>query len=171
MPDIPSVARATSYRDRIMEAAKAAFRRIAVGEPVGDPRTIAWSVVERRPLADKDRGKDNALSILDTDEQKSELLEQKDCSLKVVLEWYSVVPTGVDFATHNNRVLLELQLTCMDPATWTDEFGEWLVINVQDRGSSLDVDSYASTNNRRVEGTLFLNVIYRHAQRDPRRYI
>lgn len=160
-----------SYRERIVKTVVERFAGIVAGAPAGDPYTIQWSTVLRRPAKELERGKANVLSVLATRENKDYLTQQMESTMEVVLEWAAMLQGTMDPDTFNNTILMEVQRKAVDMATWTETgTGEQLILAVYERGNELNVDSYTPAN-AKVEGTLFLTVIYRHYQLDPRRYI
>lgn len=159
-----------SIRERIMAQIKRNFENIVVGEPVDDPWTIKWTVY-RAPLTDVTRGKGAALSVLEGQEDKKQLLEQYEPSLRVVLEFSAPVPKGEDWepASYANFLLAELQRRIYETDTVIeDETSVQLALSTVETGSNIDVDAYTS---RRIEGALFVTVLYRHYVKDPRKYL
>jgi hypothetical protein len=124
---------------------------------------FTWDIVQRSPLGDRERMKARALAILETSESKDPQVATMHASLSVTLEFWALLNTSDEPAECANVLLLNLQRRIREDITLGG-----IVYNVRETGNIIDVDGYAD---RQITGAMFLSIMYKHAEDDPRRVV
>lgn len=157
--------------DSIREAAMKKFCELMAtqtqGQPTSDPYDFTWSRVSRTPLGDLDSRKRFACSLLEGTELPIDRTEP--CihkRLRVTIEFRALLNSDEDPAECANMILTNIQRRVQsDPRLAVVNGGQPLVIDIEETGSDLDVESFAD---RTVEGAVFFVVKYKHRGDDPR---
>lgn len=151
-------------REAAMVELQKVFTTQRAGEPVLDPYTFTWDMVEREPVNDAVRaGQKAVMAILEGPESKSPIIGQMEVNLRVFLEWTFYLDDGEQGATGFNRVLGEIQRRLRE-----DIYLNQTVLNVVETGNEPDIDS---PHDQQIGGTVFINILYKHAENDPRKYV
>ncbi len=122
-----------------------------------------WSVVQRAPLSDRERMKRYAIAILETGEGKDPQISTMHSQLSITLEFWMLLNIDEEPATCANLVLLNIQRKIREDITLGG-----LVYNVRETGNIIDVEGYAD---RSINGAMFVTILYKHAEDDPRRIV
>jgi hypothetical protein len=159
-----------SIRERVLVALCDLFSEMREDQPQGvdawgNPTEydLRWDVVQREPLTQRERKKRYAMAILDEREEKLPQIQTFHVNLSVTIEFWMLLNVNEDPSTCANRLLLNIQRRLREDITLGG-----LVLNVEERGNNIDVDSWTD---KQIEGAIFLNILYKHAQADPRRII
>ena len=152
-----------TVREQALRNLKQLFVAMEAGQPVTDPYTITWSLVERFDVGDRARGKNFVMQIFDLRETKIPRIGQMEPTLRVFLEWKALCPAECDPSEFANDVLGQIQRRIREDITLTDT-----VINVIETGNEITIDDFAD---RHIEGNVSINILYKHAENDPREYL
>ena len=160
----------TSIRERAVVFLCDLFATQEEGQPTGldnfgNPAAydFKWDVVQRSPLGDRERKKAKALAVLETSESKEPQVATMHASLSITLEFWALLNTSDEPAECANVLLLNLQRRLREDITLGG-----IVYNVRETGNIIDVDGYSD---RQITGAMFVNVLYKHAEADPRRVV
>jgi hypothetical protein len=159
-----------SIRERALLALCDLFSEMREDQPLGvdnfgnpSEYDLKWDVVQREPLGQEAKKKRYAMAILDEREEKLPQMQTFHVNLSVTIEFWMLLNRNEDPSTCANRLLLNIQRRLREDITLGG-----LVLNVEERANNLDVDSWAD---KQIEGAMFINVLYKHAQDDPRRIV
>lgn len=155
-----SVENGLTIREEILEALVGIFETMQAGQPVSDPYTVTWSLVGREEPGNRARGKRYVISVFDTTEQKRAIIGFMDCTLRVVLEWSAQLGAEEGPSKQANRIMGEIQRRVREDITLGD-----LCHNLVEVANDISVDDY---KDRQIEGSVFIDVQYKHAEHDPR---
>jgi hypothetical protein len=160
----------TSIRERVAEYICDLFCTQEAGQPSGtDPwgnpteYDFKWSLVQREPLADRERMQRYAMAVLETAENKDPQVATMHAQLNITLEFWMLLNADEAPAKCANVVLLNIQRRIREDITLGG-----LVYNVRETGNIIDVDGFSD---RLITGAMFLMVLYKHAEDDPRRVV
>jgi hypothetical protein len=165
---------ATSRRERILEEIKRRMCEMDEGHPGSDPYTVTWDVVTRSGLEGLHDRKRHALSIVDTDENKTPKIQQMDANLRVVLEFRVFLETEEEASPAVNRVMTDIQRKMREDLHLTEP-DDGRALNERELSESV-VEIGNQTNiggflDRQAGGVVFYNVKYKHAIQDPRELV
>jgi hypothetical protein len=152
-----------TVRERALAELEAVIAGITEGQPAADPYPLGFSYVERGPLPDNTAGKRYAVGIVDGTERKNHKTGRVEPALQVFLEFRAYKDQNLSPSQTANQVLGVLQRVVMENSTLNGK-----VIDLREIGSEIDLES---SHDRTVQGTLFLSLIYRHGERDPRKVV
>jgi len=152
-----------TVREQVVQKIVDLFTTVCAGIPLNDPYTVSWSLVTRYGLLEAQSKKRAVLRIDDPEEHKVARTGYYDCTLRVLLEWmYYTDPTG-DVSEQANMLVGEIQRRVReDPSLGGIAFDCKEVGNTKEVGGPTE---------RVVQGVVFLNVQYRHAENDPRKIV
>lgn len=157
MADLP-------VRERIMVALEAKLSTMAQGEPVADPYLYTASLVERADITKLSRGKTLTIGVFDPSETKiaslTALEGAMDATIRCIVEWHATVDIETKPSTQCNIIHAEILRRIME-----DETLGGLARNVIEVGNEFNIDD---VNDKMLDGVIFLNILYKHAKRDPR---
>jgi hypothetical protein len=134
------------------------------GEPVADPYLYTASVVARSDIEALSHGKSLTIGIFDASEQKIPALTHlegaMDATIRVIVEWRAMAEVTDKPSTVCNVIHAEILRRIME-----DETLGGLARNVLEVGNEFNIEDF---KDRQLDGVIFLNIIYKHAKRDPR---
>lgn len=146
----------------------------ALGEPA--PYDFAWDVVIRQPLTEDEKRKRYALAVIDPAEVKEFQIHTFRARLNLELRFHvlagQVLSRGEDVSQVANMILLNIERRVMEDiqlgeggsSVATDKLADQVILV----GSELDIDSF---QDRKIEGAVFVDVLYKHVHGDPRRRV
>lgn len=149
-----------SIRERAIKALVERFENQRQGAPTSDPYDFRWDAVVRHPIGQAEERKRWALAVLEGDEQKKPRVACVDCLLPVELEFRVLLDSQDEPAECLNEVLLNIQRKIREDIS----LGE-LVVDVRELGNTHIVESFLD---RKVEGSVFIEIQYHHDEADPR---
>lgn len=149
-----------TIREKILAQFKTTFEAVAAGAPVSDPYTFTWDLVTRQDPGSRAHGKGHTLGIYDTEERKTPAVGLMYATLRVVFEFTVLVAKDTDPSVYGNLVLGEIQRRLRE-----DIYVNANALNVVEVGNELTIQT---TVDRQIEGVVFVDVLYRHAENDPR---
>lgn len=172
-----------SLRERIIREVVRRFKTQREGLPSGTTTSgnlplaydFAWDEVIRQPLSERETRKRYSLAVLDPFEAKDFLIHQFRPRLSLELQFRvlagQVLSRGEDISELANMVLANIDRRVMEDIQLTEGGGvpdpnAQLADQVLLVGSELDLDSF---QDRRIEGRVFVDVLYKHVHGDPRR--
>lgn len=153
-----------SYRDAILETIRLTLLDMREGQPVEDPITYGASVVTRAETLTPAKTKRFMLNVAPGDEVKTKDLHFTHCFLPVIVDFAFTMNTG----DPTPQEVVEVLLADIQRWIYKDRTLNGLCLDVREEGNST---ALSSENDKSVEGSLFLNVFYRHDLDDPRRYM
>jgi hypothetical protein len=156
------VANEDSVRERICQALVSLFEGQKKGIPTTDPHLFAWDLVQRQPLGEREnRVGDRVLAVLDPLERADPQIATFHKFLSVVLEWsIRLDPDDEEPSECANQVFTSIQRKLREDITLGG-----LSIQVRETGNEKDIESY---KDRIIEGAVFVEILYKHRENDPR---
>ena len=163
------VATADSIRERILKE----LRRLYDSQlkNVND-YPFAWETVIRAPLLEGNRRKNYEMAIIDRTEQKVIEIGCQISTMDIELEWSSLLGRDDEPSTRANEIILSLERRLNENVMvfegGDDQTDQQLALRAWTPGNDWNADN---DNDRRIEGVMFVNVLYKHAVSDPRKQI
>ena len=161
------VATADSIRERMLVE----LERLYSKQEVADGHPFTWDSVIRSPLLDGNRRKDYELAILDRGELKDINMQWQHATLEIDLEWSSLLSRDDVPSIRANQILLSLERR-LNENLYLYEGGEntdqQLALRAWTIGNEYTV---LNDTDRRIEGVMFVRVLYKHTVADPRRQV
>ena len=161
------VATADSIRERLLVE----LVRMYDTQEVSGSYPFAWDRVGRAPLLDGNRRKDYELAVLDRGELKDIQTQWQHATLEIDLEWSSLLSRDDTPSIRANQILLALERR-LNENLYLYEGGEntdqQLVLRAWTIGNEYTV---LNETDRRIEGVMFVRVLYKHTVADPRRQV
>jgi len=158
---------ALSIREQALRQLKANFVSQKKGVPTTDPYDFKWDVVQRQPLSAESEGKEYALAIIEGTEQKIPQISSQTSTLQVTLEWTHICPKAMDPTEAFNRVLWNIQRRIRDRSIDARTLGNPALVTdireIANRQESID-----DAIDRLIAGTVFVQILYKHDEDDPR---
>ncbi len=162
------VATADSIRERILVE----LARLYGKQEIADGHLFSWDEVGRAPLMDGNRRKNYELAILDRGELKDVNVQWQHATLEIDLEWSSLLGTNDTPSIRANEILLSLERR-LNENLYLHEGGDsatdqQLALRAWTIGNEYTV---LNETDRRIEGVMFVRVLYKHTVADPRRQV
>ncbi len=157
--------------DSIRERMLVELERLYGSQEVADGHTFTWDSVIRAPLLDGNRRKNYELAILDRGELKEIQMQWNHATLEIDLEWSSLLSRDDTPSILANQILLSLERRLNENLylyEGGESTGQQLALRAWTIGNEYSVDN---ENDRRIEGTMFVRVLYKHVVADPRRQV
>ena len=150
-----------TLRERIMRVIK---RRFEVQQAGVSSAILTWDVVTRLPLTKDQQLEGYAIGIYDTSEKVRPDIGRDERFLNVAMEFHIKLAEDDDPETYLNGVLGEVQRVAQLDLQNKEEDGYALSINMQEKGSELDI---SGTDSRNVAGLVVFEVHYRTKANNP----
>ena len=161
------VATADSIRERMLVE----LVRLYDTQEVSGGYPFTWDTVIRAPLLDGNRRKDYELAVLDRGELKDIQTQWQHSTLEIDLEWSSLLSRDDVPSIRANQILLSLERR-LNENLYLYEGGEnsdqQLALRAWTIGNEYSV---LNETDRRIEGVMFVRVLYKHTVADPRRQV
>ncbi len=161
------VATADSIRERILVE----LERLYGKQEIADGHPFTWNEVGRAPLLDGNRRKNYELAVIDRGELKEPQMQWQTATLEIDLEWSSMLSREDTPSIRANQIILSLERR-LNENLYMYEGGEntnqQLALRAWTIGNEYFVDN---ETDRRIEGTMFVRVLYKHTIADPRRQV
>jgi len=149
-------------RNRIMKHLKKRFE-CEVANVNG--ASFTWDEVSRLPLTKEQQQSGYAIGLYDTSERVRPDVQRDERRLSVAMEFHVKLAECDDAADFANRVLGEVQrIIGLDIYCTEENTGQKLSLNIEERGSELDI---TSSNPGVVAGVLIVEIKYRTRVNDP----
>ena len=163
------VATADSIRERILVELRRLYdTQIKV---VGG-HTFAWETVIRAPLLEGHRRKNYEMAIIDRNELKQIEIGCQISTMEIDLEWSSLLGRDDEPSSRANEIILSLERRLNENVMvfegGDDQTDQQLALRAWTIGNDWNADN---DNDRRIEGVMFVRVLYKHAVSDPRKQI
>ena len=133
---------------------------------------FAWDTVIRAPLLEGNRRKNYEMAIIDRNEAKEIEIGCQISTMEIDLEWSSLLGRDDEPSTRANEILLSLERRLNENVMvfegGDDQTDQQLALRAWSPGNDWNADN---DNDRRIEGVLFVRVLYKHAVSDPRKQI
>lgn len=133
---------------------------------------FAWETVIRAPLLEGNRRKNYEMAVLDRAELKDIEIGCQLATLEVDLEWSSLLGRDDEPSIRANEIILALERRLNENVMvfegGDDQTDQQLALRAWSIGGDWNVDN---DTDRRIEGTTFVRVLYKHAVSDPRKQI
>ena len=161
-----------SVRERILRAILRRFDKIVKGAPAADPYTFEWSTVQRQPLTEGAQRREHEIAVVDQQEIKEIQIQNQQVSLEIELQFSSVIPSKYDPSEWANDVLTQISRKLNEDIYLFEggqgSGGDQLAFQMTDTGNEYVVDG---ETDRRIEGVVFVKVLYKHSIADPRAFL
>jgi hypothetical protein len=132
---------------------------------------FTWEDVGRAPLLENQRRKDYEMAVLDRGELKDTQTQWQHATLEIDLEWSSLLSRDDEPSIRANEIILALERR-LNENIYLYEGGEntdqQLALRAWTIGNEYSV---LNETDRRIEGTMFVRVLYKHLIVDPRRQV
>jgi hypothetical protein len=170
MPIVPT--EFPSIREQILEALQALFVGMEEGQPelidnwgnpLGYDFTFSQDCVVRHPLTEKEENQRFAIAVIDGPERKIEQIQFMTSQLDVTLEFSATLGANELPSPHLNMMLSNIQRKIREDI----QLGG-LADRVVETANDIEIDDWGD---RRVRGSVFIQVQYKHSENDPRRRI
>jgi len=163
------VATADSIRERILVE----LRRLYDTQLKGvNGHLFAWETVIRAPLLEGNRRKNYEMAIIDRGQLKEIQIQTQHATLEVDLEWSSLLGRDDEPSIRANEIILSLERRLNENVMLfeggDEQTDQQLALRAWSIGDEWNADN---DNDRRIEGTMFVRVLYKHAVADPRKQI
>jgi hypothetical protein len=132
---------------------------------------FAWEIVIRSPLLDGNRRKNYELAIIDRGELKEIQIGTQNATLEIDLEWSSLLGRDDEPSIRANEIILSLERRLNENVSvfaGGDDTGQQLALRAWTIGNEWNADN---DTDRRIEGVMFVRVLYKHGVADPREQI
>lgn len=150
-----------SVREQIMDAIEARLAGMKKGLPTADPFAFTFGRVQRQPFNDSGRGEEFSVAAFDTTESKTaNTYPVVRCRIQVAFQILVQVRKDENPTTKLNLAFAEIERLIK-----TDRTYGGLAIDTIVTGSNTDIEYMYD---KVIEGTLFMEVEYRHHSNDPR---
>ena len=162
------VATVDSLRERILVELVRLFDT-QVSTSGGHP--FAWEKVTREPLLDGNRRKNYELAIIDRGELKEIRIGTQHATLELDFEWSSLLGRTDGPSIRANEIILSLERRLNENVSvfaGGTSAGQQLALRAWTIGNEYNADN---ENDRRIEGVMFVRVLYKHGVADPREQI
>lgn len=150
-----------SFRDAILETIRLTLLDMRAGEPAQDPFVYQFSEVTRADTLAPSKMKRLIGNVAPGDEVKGQDVRYAHCMLPVIVEFAFTMNSGDKPASET----IEILLADIQRRLYKDRTLNGLAIDTREEGNSV---ALSSSEDKMIEGTLFLNVHYRHDLDDPR---
>ncbi len=133
--------------------------------------TFAWETVIRAPLLDGHRRKNYELAVIDRGELKEIQIGTQHATLEIDLEWSSLMGRDDEPSIRANEIILSLERRLNenpDVFAGGTNAGQQLALRAWTIGNEWNADN---DTDRRIEGVMFVRVLYKHGVADPREQI
>jgi len=160
------MATALSIRERIMCQLVRDFEKVSAGT---NNHLIDWEVVKRTALEDFDELLGPTMCIIEGDETSSDEQASVRKRLEVATEFWFEPFTGEDLASQANMILADVQRTVRtNPLILEDDTSPVCRLALD----TVEVRSEIETGfEGLIGGVVVWQVIYRHAQNDPTKFV
>lgn len=152
-----------SYRDAILETIRLALLDMETGLPLDDPYAYGFSTVTRADQLPPAKMVRYVANVSPGDEIKAVNTRFNDCQLPVMIDFAFRLNTGDPTASE----MVEILLADLQRRIYLDRSLNGLAIDTREEGNTV---ALSSSEDKQLEGTLFLNVFYRHDLDDPRKF-
>lgn len=140
-------------------------------QEVSGGHTFTWDTVIRSPLLEGNRRKNYELAVLDRGELKDIQTQWQHATLEIDLEWSSLLGREDTPSIRANQILLSLERR-LNENLYLYEGGlntnQQLALRAWTIGNEYTV---LNDTDRRIEGVMFIRVLYKHTVADPRRQV
>lgn len=150
-----------TIREKICGHLVTLFETMTADQPAADPYGWKPSLVTRErwdSLADK---KKFAIGVYDTREVKQPGVGRQECRLTVAIEFRVWIEGTQKPSEVMNEVLGVVQRRLGEDISLGG-----LAINSFETANEIDIDG---TNDKQCQGVVFMTVLYRHSEKDPRK--
>jgi hypothetical protein len=162
------VATVDSVRERILVEL---VRHFDTQLKTSDGYPFAWEKVIREPLMESNRRKNYELAIIDRGELKEINMGCQHATLELDFEWSSLLGRDDDPSVRANEIILALERRLNENVyvfAGGDSTGQQLALRAWTIGNEYNADN---ETDRRIEGVMFIRVLYKHGVADPRQQI
>ena len=150
-----------SIREQALSNMTGLFAGMDAAMPLADPYGVQFDYVRRNPLDEDSWKKRLTLGVHDTNEIVEQKISIAMRQLQVVLEFRCTLQTGEVASTVGNAVIGAIQRR-----VWEDKTLGGTVIDVVETQNETYIDDF---DHRQLSGAVFLKIIYRTRDSDPRR--
>ena len=130
---------------------------------------FAWENVLRAPLLDNHRRKNYEMAIIDRGELKEIEIRCQIATLELDLEWSSLLGRDDEPSIRANEIILALERRLNENVMvfegGDDQTDQQLALRAWTIGNEWNADN---ENDKRIEGVMFVRVLYKHNVADPR---
>ncbi len=163
------VATLDSVRERILVELRRLFDS-QLKNVNGHP--FAWETVIRAPLLEGNRRKNYELAVIDRGELKEIQIGTQHSTLEIDFEWSSLLGRNDEPSIRANEIILSLERR-LNENVMLFEGGDsatdqQLALRAWTIGNEWNADN---DTDRRIEGVMFVRVLYKHGVADPREQI
>lgn len=163
------VATADSIRERILVELRRLFDSQLKNV---NSYPFAWETVIRAPLLEGNRRKNYELAIIDRGELKEIQIGCQLSTLEIDLEWSSLLGQNDEPSIRANEIILSLERRLNENVAVFEggdsQTDQQLALRAWTIGNEWNADN---DTDRRIEGVMFVRVLFKHALSDPRRQI
>jgi hypothetical protein len=151
-----------TIRLRCLDALKGVLEAMVAGEPMADPYTVQFSKVVIGPIGEAEFRKRYTAGIVAGREKKQPYTYPlRECTLPLAVELRMTVNADDDDpGIEAERLLGEVQRKVMEDTTL-----DGLAVDLRETGNQVSLDLY---DDKTVIIDLFLELVYRHRDSDPR---
>ena len=158
---------ADSIRERILVE----LVRLFDTQEVSGGYTFTWDSVSRAPLLERQRRHDYELAIIDREEFKDIQMQWQHATVAIDFEWSSLLSRDDVPSIRANQILLAMERRLNENIylyEGGENTGQQLALRAWTIGNEYMVQN---ETDKRIEGAMFVRVLYKHVTADPRRQV